>query len=93
MTQAYSNLGKPRESALPHGCQPAVGTRSASKSKAGEIVRWYHSSWIWEEVLVGSCALHVPPVDQPSQRVFFPKVSETSLVQGYLELSPIETRK
>jgi hypothetical protein len=92
MTQTWSYLGQPGERALPHRCQPAVGTRSASKWKVGEIVRYFHGTWIREEVPLGSCALHVTLVDAPRQRVCLSRVSETSLVQGYLELSLIETR-
>ena len=92
MTQTWSYLGQPGERALPHCCQPVVATRSASQWKAGEIVRHYHGVWIREEVPLGSYALHVTLVGAPRQRVCLSRVSETSLVQGYLELSLIETR-
>lgn len=55
-------------------------------------MRHYHGTWIREEVPLGSYALHVTLDDAPRQRVCLSWVSETSLVQGYLELSLIETR-
>jgi hypothetical protein len=55
-------------------------------------MRHDHGARIGEEVQRSSYALHVTPVDAPRQRVCLSGVCETSLVQGYLELSPIGTR-
>ncbi len=92
MTCTWSYLRQPGERALPCLCQPAVVMRSASRWKRGEKVRHYHGVWIREEVPLGSYALQVTPVDPPRQTACLSWVTDASLVQGYLEWSPIEAK-
>jgi hypothetical protein len=84
-------LDREGETALYHSSEPSAGRYPTSQWEEGEIVRDNHSLWIRPDFPSGDYALQLVILTPKGEKVAVDAAEKTSVVEGWLELTTMQT--